>query len=469
MTLFIGLLVAAMLAKAVLVALAALLIRQFCRGPIESLLAGWLCMQAGLIACMLFLSTFHGLTLAGGWIAIALIACALAAALRAWPPVRSGETWLPALGVPTVTLVDVATAASIAAILLALLFRALYFYDTTDDAIFYGMSRIADWHQHRSILPVGRTPINLFIFPWNGELNSFFYFLLTGQDRACSIGNVEVWVVLTLAVVFWFKKVGGDASYAWPTAFLIACMPVHLFIAMTVKGDLHATLGGMLGVAWTILAFRPDGRPADSMWAIVALSYAAASKIGGVFLAAPLMAVHGYLLLFVYSRRWALLGGIATLTAANLSWYLLNLPYFSTSEGTTNAQISLDHILTNGRGLLSSLFVRGLEPNLYFGIFAGFGLVAIIAASLFIALGIPRVLAPVTGVYKKAALIPLAAFFVSYLVFIACLQWLPWSIRYMMPWVLPVLLLPFLALGQQGRMADNLSRNTVAVGLLLFG
>lgn len=470
MTLFIGLLLAAMLAKAVLVAVTALLIRQFCRGPVESLLASWLCVQAALIACMIILSTFHGLTLAGGWIALALIAGALAVALRAWPPVRSGETGLPAIGVaPRLTLANVATAASIAAILFVLLFRALHFYDTTDDAIFYGMSRIADWHQHRSILPVGPTPINLFVFPWNGELNSFFYFLLTGQDRAASIGNVEVWAVLMLAVVFWFKKIGGDASYAWPTAFLIACMPVHFFIAMTVKGDLHATLGGMLGVAWTILAFRRDGRPSDSMWAIVALSYAAASKIGGVFLAAPLMAVHGCLLLFGYSRRWALLGGIATLAAANLSWYFLNLPYFSTSQGTTGAQISLDHILTNGRGLLSSLFVRGLEPNQYFGIFAGFGLVAVIAATLVIALGIPRVFAPVTGMNRKAALIPLAAFFVSYLAFIACLEWFPWSIRYMMPWMLPVLLLPFLALGQQGRTADNLSRNTVTVGLLLFG
>lgn len=471
MTLFICLLVAAVLAKAVLVTLTALLLRPFCRGPTEAILAGWLCAQAGLTAGLIVLSSVHAVTLTAGWIGMALAIGGLTAAVRRRRPMAWGDAarWLQNLPAKP-TLADAGTAASIAAIFLALAIHAVYFYDTTGDAIFYGMSRIAYWHQQRSLLTSGQAGvINLFVYAWNGELNAFFYFLLTGQDRACSFGNVEVLAMLLPAVVFWFRGIGHGNAYAWAAAFLIVCMPVNLYLAMTVKGDLHVALGGMLGVAWTILAFRPGGRPSDSLWAIVALSYAGGSKISGIFIAAPLILVHSWLLFRVHAR-WTKLWAAAALAAVNLAWYLLNLSRFGAAAGSDQPlQFTVDHIVTNVRGLFSSLFVRGLEPNQYYAIFGGFGLVAIIASALVIALGLPRVMAPVTGIYRRGALVPLAIFFASYLVFIACLPWFPWSVRYMLPWALPFLLLPFLALGGPERPRDSLTRNTVTIGLLLFG
>lgn len=448
-------------------------------GMLESLLASWLVLQVALMGGLMILSVFTVLKPSTYWALLLVVAgTTLAIGLR-----RSAPALRPGLIARLGKLRDdpplTVAALGGGGVLAALGLRAMFFYDGTDDALYYGLSRIAYWYQHASILAFAPTrAVHLFIFDWNAELNGLQYFLATGRDQAIGFGNVEVWAVFVLTIVFCFRCFRAAPSVAMAGGVLFACTPAAVFLSMTVKGDLLAATGSLLGLIWTVRALRPGTPAAVSVWAIGALAYAIGGKLSCAPLAGPLILAHLFILARKGSRSPHLLAWAVVLAGLGGSHYVLNylhygspLPFPEAMSGP--ARLTFDHFLSVGHGLLVAAFARGLDLRVYYAVNAGCGLLAFVAISFGIAASVDRNRVPgdpERWVHPRALTLLVLLFGGSLVYVMASFPWFSWSFRYFLPWVLPVFLLPLLVFFSGG---DSLPRPQrwapACYGLLFLG
>lgn len=443
-------------------------------GRLETALAAWLGLQGLTITLLLVLS------LAGQFDSNSLrVTSALGAgglALLAWryaPPLpsdllagwRQFPVWilLGTLALPTA----------------ALAVRAVLFYDATDDSLFYGMTRIAFWVQHGSLFAhqESEAAYALFYFPWTGELNALYYFLFTGLDRTCVMGNVETWLFFTLTLVFALRTLGAAVGPACCVAFFLASMPNLVSLAATIKGDLPSILGAVLGLVWTFRLLRD--RPSLSMQigALAACAFAAGGKNTIIPSALALWIFHFYLLLKEYPRNLAFRGaGFAVLLSVVFcSRYLLNLGVYG--EFTDHSSVSyLDpgfHTLAgNLRGLFTDYMVDGLNFIDEFALFTGPGLTGYFALAFVFALPVSRwkEFARPWPSRPTATGVVLMIFLGALLVVLFTLPWTAWSLRYYQPWLLVLLMLPLgLRLTSADLQVPGWGRNAFCAGMWLVG
>jgi hypothetical protein len=455
--------------KILLVLSVAILLQRICTG-LESILAAWLVVQTATIAVMLMLSLFSELTATAFRILVFLSFVLISLAMYLLNITFRSFTTMRFL--PEVNPASIFALISMLCCFAAVFIHGVYFYDTTDDALYYGLSRIAYWYQHHSLLAFDNTDaMHLFAFEWNGELNGLFYFLLTGSDRSISLGNLEFLIILALALIFLLRSLSVDGVSSLAIAFLFLLVPASFILSMTVKGDLAAEAGSVLGMAWTIRSLRREKQDPASLWAIGAFSWAAGAKITVVPLCLPMILLHLVILLRVNVTYWA---PAACFVGLNFARKLLNILQFGSLialRAIERPVLSVDNILTNAKGLLFSLFYRGIEPNQYYVLVNDFGLVGIISLAMAIA-ALAQAQAwpnPFTRDNTLRSTIVLAIFFGSLIFLMAGYPWFRWSSRYFLPWVVPALLMPFTMAFAGPNLSDNPRRQMAQVGLVLFG
>jgi hypothetical protein len=467
------LLLLAACAKILLVLPVAILLRRTCTGQLESVLAAWLVVQTATIGVMLALSVISELTpnVFRSMVLLSLLLLSLAMYLH---DIRF-RSFTAMRFLPSINPASIFALISMFCCFAAVFVHGVYFYDTTDDALYYGLSRIAYWYQHHSLLAFDQTDaVHLFAFEWNGELNGLFYFLLTGSDRSISLGNLEFLIVLALALIFLLKSFSVDGTSSLAIAFLFLLVPASFVLSMTVKGDLAAELGSLLGLAWTIRSLSQEKQRAASLWSITAFSWAAGAKITALPLCFPLILLHSVMLLRarVGVTFWATAAGFVGL---NLARKLINVLQFGSLLSDLSASerpvLTVDHFLTNARGLLSSLFYRGVEPNQYFALFHDFGFIGIISVAMAIAALAQAQAWPIPFARNNAlrSAIVLVIFFGSLIFVMAGLPWFTWSSRYFLPWVIPALLIPFTVVFAGPDASAGSRREMAQVGLVLLG
>jgi hypothetical protein len=418
----------------------------------DSLLAAWLIFQSLLVAGFLLLSVFSALRPGSVWFVL-LAACAVTV-VRSGPaalwrsvaqPVRA---WFAAHDRGPVAICLITTGVMLA----ALAAHALFFYDSTEDALNFLLPRVAMWYQQHSVLAVvPRHLFECFAWEWNSDFNVLFYFLATGRDQACAFANVETWLVLLLAVYCFGRALGGHRLLLWPVALLVGTMPVLLFLGMTIKSEPAAFVGLLAGLGWMIRALRHPEEPRHHLLAIMALSFASGCKVSCVPLTGLLIVM---LLLQLAVRRsvrpWVGLG-ILSLAALNNFRHPVNLWQYGRLLDRVSNQprgISMDNLAANLHGILSHVFVRGLDVTQYFALFFGCGLVGI--AALVVAGSNGATL--VACGRRWNAVVPARSTWLvagclagSFLFFASSLPWYAWSFRYYLPWLLPVFLVPLVA------------------------
>ena len=120
-----------------------------------------------------------------------------------------------------------------------LVIRNLNYFDTTDDALTQGMTKLAFIQQHATLFAYYDSwTINIFSNEWLGELNGLFYLILTGDDRMVLMGNTEIFLFIIICLLGLIKTFHYKGNQIILLISYFSTLPVITGLAMTLKTDL---------------------------------------------------------------------------------------------------------------------------------------------------------------------------------------------------------------------------------------
>jgi hypothetical protein len=439
MSSFAAVLLAAFFLKVWCVAQLAELLGVRVRDPLGRIVGAYGLIQAVLIASLLGLSSFSAIGQTSLWL-LFLAAAGLLAAVHA----RLGSRVHAVLPFRTSYTLGECTVGLFAALLFAfLVYRSLYFFDVTADAMSYELPRIKFWELHKSVFVVVKSlATNIVVNEWNGELNALWYAVLTGSDQATSFANVEGWLFGVLAFAWIAQLAGANAINAAAIGLALACTPNVLGLATTVKGDLLAIGATTAGVGW-VCQMRHEDRRAGFLCAAALLGLASGAKF--VLLPAVLLLLAGvawkyrkdYLPLDSRALTW--FGVITACLMVSNARYLLNWIVFGNPVVRLPGErpaISLATLLGNLEGLLHRIidpvFLGVTQPEEVWVLALGMGALGIVCT-------VGLVLFPQASLrhWKADFLWIVVALVAGVLPVLLSVPWAPWSFRYFAPWIYP--------------------------------
>lgn len=116
--------------------------------------------------------------------------------------------------------------------------RSFVYFDTTLDALTYGMPRIFLFSTQGSLfINMDSLAKNIFVNEWNGELNAVFYRVLTGNNISIPFANIETYIYAMFSYIFLGKELFKEKKYGIYWAYIVMFLPVVVFLAFTCKGD----------------------------------------------------------------------------------------------------------------------------------------------------------------------------------------------------------------------------------------
>lgn len=226
---------------------------RFSVSPAAGLITGWLVVQAFQTLIILGLSLTESMYrpyfLACWLLPLAAVSWQLQTVRPCLPQgLRSWQIMLPAV--------------AIGMVMLAMWARSVFFFDYTWDAQTYGLPRLIFWLNHASVLVHMPTPqLNLFVNEWNGELNALAYGLASGSYTGFAFGNLEVLLLLFVAVAWLAVSLGAPLFWALCISAAVGSSPAMLGLASTVKGDLLACAALVMAMAWLAELRHNRGSP----------------------------------------------------------------------------------------------------------------------------------------------------------------------------------------------------------------
>lgn len=253
---------------------------------------------------------------------------------------------------------NIIATAIICCVFVALVLHNVIYYDTTDDALTQGMTKLAFMQQHQSMfVKYSTVTINIFSNEWIGELNGLFYLLITGKDNLVLLGNVEIYlfiIVVLYGVIKIFNYKGREniilVGYFGTT-------PVILGLAMTLKTDLIALIMVVLMVA-TLLSYYRDESDFLLCTSIAIIGITAASKIT-VLPVAGLFAI-GLIIYFFKRAKRKPIGSVVVGIGVALIFctrYIANLiQYGNPVQRALNEKVtgSFGNLIENAKGIVRS-------------------------------------------------------------------------------------------------------------------
>lgn len=121
--------------------------------------------------------------------------------------------------------------------------RSFLYFDTTADALCYGMPRIFIFSTNDTLfVNMDSLVKNIFCNEWNGELNAVFYRIMTGNNISIPFANIESYFYAMVGLFLlgneWFGRKWQGIIWSFSVMFL----PVVVFLAFTCKGDMLGML-----------------------------------------------------------------------------------------------------------------------------------------------------------------------------------------------------------------------------------
>lgn len=332
-----------------------------------------------------------------------------------------------------------------------LLYHNIIYYDTTDDALTQGMTKLAFMQQNASIFVRYNTyTYNIFCNEWIGELNALYYLLISHNDHLALMGNFEIYIFIVATIYGIFNINRDNQGKGLVVIGYIATTPVILGLAMTIKSDLIS----LILLALLVTVIKQYYITQESKWLVASIStigITAASKITLV----PVAGLLSLGLILFYFRKAkthpikeVLLGiGIALIYCAR---YLANLfQYGNPFQRALNekVRVSLKNVLLNVEGIVKRFcetksMYETITPrsssNWVLNKGIGYG------GEIILLLIIISIVVSIIGIIKKKKslsdyllylLIPYAGGFLYVLVGTV---WYEWSFRYLYPYILVI-------------------------------
>jgi len=158
--------------------------------------------------------------------------------------------------------------------------HSLYFYDTSADALSYGLTRIQLYaHYHTLFINQPTISFNIFSNEWNGELSALYYVLATDNLQAATFANAEIWLLLSLSFCYFAEIFKVPARFRVLFGFAFASAPVFLGLAMLVKGDLLSIAAFLLGGCYILRMYSDRYNAFCFFAAMTAFSISGGAKL----------------------------------------------------------------------------------------------------------------------------------------------------------------------------------------------
>ena len=429
-----------------------LLTRQFYRSRLECLVISWLGMFGvqNLIMCILsFGSRLNIVGVAMGMCVCIIIFLLFAYKYRNKKRICNEETVV--LDKESVVILFL-----FAVLFLALCVRPLFYYDTTEDALIQGMTKLAFFQQHESLFTkYDSLTINTFSNEWLGELNGLYYLVFTGKDMAIAYGNIEIYLFLAVVFVYLIGIYGYRGKHTFAYAFLACTLPVVTGIAMTIKTDLIAIALLPLAVGFLMEYYKSES-PELLFVAIVSLGAAAGAKIA-VLPAAGLLLIALILYYFKNAKKRpvfpVIFGGFWF--AVFCSRYIVNLVQYGNPFqriASEKATFSLVHLWKSMVGIAGEfneipelLNTLPKYSSWNWVVNKGVGYAGYILIFVFLITILKIKKKHDIQFYKYIAMPIIGGLFF----FMMSTEWQRWSFRYVAPYVIVAL---FLCIGKSGDM-----------------
>jgi hypothetical protein len=258
----------------------------------------------------------------------------------------------------------------IALVLIAIMWlRAIFLFDFTWDAQTYEIPRILLWIQNRSVFISMPTPqLNIFVNEWNSELNALAYELVSNNYLGMSFGNLEIFIV-TMVVIVWILKLFKVSNYyAILLSIVLSSAPVIIGLATTVKGDLLAITSYLIAFGWLFLAIQKKSTTAIIFF-YISICLSLGSKITNIL---PLLAIFLIALIYfkkqyinksIYLKLLLLVGCITFLMRFILNLIIYNNPLKRISVESTNFNIT--NIYENTSLIINKIFILHNENEMW--------------------------------------------------------------------------------------------------------
>lgn len=271
---------AAVILKYVITLLLTIIIcKFFLKNVVEAYAAGYVGTQLLVIAGMLLLSLFNGMTRVGMsvWLVLLIVVLAVCALkCEAFTLIREKHV---RISLPWYYVVPALCFAVLAGYIVI---HSFYYFDCMPDAYAYGITRIQLWVQKHSLfVNMHSVAKNIFVNEWNGELFGVFYEIMTGTSRGIMFGNAENFVNSFVLIVVTCRYFGMKEKFIGIFSLLLAANPVMTIAAMITKGDYLVMLMLPLGFACFYRALVSDGihRKSVICFCFAAFGLAAGSKV----------------------------------------------------------------------------------------------------------------------------------------------------------------------------------------------
>lgn len=438
--------------KAVIIILLTRSLKNLSDDILEVIVSSWIILYVSQIGILILLSIWNLIYLE----AIALYHICLILVLLLY--IR-GSTDTHLLSISSINFTAALRAHSSVICLIIIIFfiltsRSLLFFDTTWDGLTYELPRIFMYASNHSLFVHQSTQmVNIFCNEWNGELNSLFYTVVTGDDQAASFGNVEIWLFGILAYTWITHRFGLTYKWSLFCALVILLSPISLALAMTVKGDLLAFITLPLLVCWYVKVIESENDYLALSMLVICAGLAAGSKVSILPSCLMLLACTAFFMQWSFreNRNWTFwsiaIGGLGFLIGT--SRYIINIIVYHNpfqrlevvSHDAFNIVQTLIGISNNfAKGIYSPIFELLTSSNEQsWALDKGFGmLAAFIVASPLIALYQMkhRTFEDSMEMHKKAALVlPFLIIATNFLILSFSAPWYPWSPRYYAPFL----------------------------------
>lgn len=344
-------------------------------------------------------------------------------------------------------------------LMVGLIIRPFFYFDTTDDALIQGMPKLAFIQQHGSLfVHYDSLTVNTFSNEWLGELNGLYYMLLAGEDFAAGFGNVEVLLFIAVAALYCTESYGYHGKHRYAIAFSVWTMPVITGLAMTIKTDLLSVILLPLTVAFLVQYYKSES-PRLLFASILAVGATAASKIS-VLPGAGLLLVALVIFYFAKAKKrhaWpVVLGALFSLILCNR--YVLNLiQYGNPFQRALNEKMSLSFsnfknslVGCVGEFLESKELLQTIGPwsSSNWVLTKGLGYLGLLCLVLFAVALVVWIVRVRRSLLDRKSLVWIAVpVFLGFLFFCASSVWYDWSFRYVAPYILVPFFAVFALLG----------------------
>ena len=351
------------------------------------------------------------------------------------------------------------------AITVGLLYRSLYFYDTSWDALVYGMPRLGFWVSSESLfLHYPTEVVNIFANEWNAELLALSGWLVTGSSMGALAGSVETWLLGFFCVIAALRELGTSRNLSIYISLLILTSPICLGLAMAIKGDLLAAL--LISVGFFTLCSTSGDRLHRTAWSISVISFAAGAKVTTIPIAGLLIA-YGIFVLFQLKAGLKLIAILTLGCSIALSRYFVNLVVYSNPLKRVDGEKTFfgwNTMSENIRGISTKLLEMNIQtPGYELGVMGmGGGLLSFFTLLCLISGFLRQSPAP------KLPTAPLVSLFVGSLFILSSIPWQPWSLRYHLAWIIPGIII-IIVFGLNGRIRSWLVSLVCSVIIAICG